>query len=489
MHSDRVWPRAIFWRNWVGLFILGTVNNIAYVIVNSAAESVSESFNAKNLLGFIPWANVAFGFLSRSLNTLFLQNSRYSLRMIGNSIAMAAGLLGLAFAPNFPFALAAVALVGMACSFGESVVLGYLKLFPPELVNGWSSGTGMAGVGGAGLYLAYNGAGLSDKVSFLLTLPFIALYLIGFFIVIKIPADSSYGSTDKKGEPTERTRLLGTEGVDAHLAESASTSVESVTVKVGRGQSSADASRVPLLGDSYDPYQDDGAIAVDDGVAAPTTAPQATQTPYQKETGSIELAAGVVETEEIAATESLETSDETTVQRYIRCIKLGGWLSFNLAAVYFFEYVVSGGCAAKVITEDEKNSGDWWRRHAYEIFSLCYQIGVFISRSSLQLFKIERVEILTVLQGINFAFWVAEARYKFIPAQYDVWILFPLMIYVGLLGGASYVNVFYLLLNKEDIPQKDRELCINLSAIAINFGITFGCAYILLQDNTYLHDV
>ena len=44
------------------------------------------------------------------------------------------------------------------------------------------------------------------------------------------------------------------------------------------------------------------------------------------------------------------------------------------------------------------------------------------------------------------------------------------MIYVGLLGGASYVNIFYILLNNSKYPEKDRELCINIAALFITVG-------------------
>lgn len=44
------------------------------------------------------------------------------------------------------------------------------------------------------------------------------------------------------------------------------------------------------------------------------------------------------------------------------------------------------------------------------------------------------------------------------------------MIYVGLLGGASYVNIFYILLNDDKYPEKDRELCINIAALFITVG-------------------
>ena len=53
-------------------------------------------------------------------------------------------------------------------------------------------------------------------------------------------------------------------------------------------------------------------------------------------------------------------------------------------------------------------------------------------------------------------------------------ILPALMIYVGLLGGASYVNIFYLLLHDGKYPENDRELCINIAAVFITFGKLFS---------------
>jgi hypothetical protein len=68
----------------------------------------------------------------------------------------------------------------------------------------------------------------------------------------------------------------------------------------------------------------------------------------------------------------------------------------------------------------------------------------------------------------------------------EVWILFGLMVYVGLLGGGSYVNIFYLVLNDPKILASDRELCVNITAIFVNVGITLSSAFILLMDNTFL---
>jgi len=60
------------------------------------------------------------------------------------------------------------------------------------------------------------------------------------------------------------------------------------------------------------------------------------------------------------------------------------------------------------------------------------------------------------------------------------------MVYVGLLGGASYVNVFYLLLHDNSIQETDKELCINIAAFSITIGITTAALFTLLMDNTFL---
>ena len=173
-----------FKRNWVAFFLLGTINNLSYVVVNSAAMTISTQFHKQNLIGLIPYANIALGFAVRLLNAFYLQHTSYGVRMFVNAIFMAAALVGLAFAPNFWLALVAIVVIGACSSFGESVVLGYLKFYPSKLLNGWSSGTGVAGVGGAALYLLYAAANLSLMWSFLLTVPCLCLYLLSIHLII-----------------------------------------------------------------------------------------------------------------------------------------------------------------------------------------------------------------------------------------------------------------------------------------------------------------
>lgn len=72
-------------------------------------------------------------------------------------------------------------------------------------------------------------------------------------------------------------------------------------------------------------------------------------------------------------------------------------------------------------------------------------------------------------------------QYKFIP----VYLLPALMIYVGLLGGASYVNIFYLLLHEEKYPEEDREFCINITSLFITGGKKKNIIFIKSLSDLY----
>lgn len=390
-----------FYRNWVGLFLLGTINNLPYVIVTSAANTIADSFDKKNLIGLVFGANVALSAVVKTINGAFLLKVPYWIRYVINAVLMLIGLFGVAYAPSFWFSLICIMCVGASSAFGENVALGYLRLFPSKMVNAWSSGTGMAGVLGSVIYITFGcvvGAGGENQkqlrhltqYAFLLTSPAVVVYLFSYFFVIKSP-----NQMDQNDEPPRQIQT--------------------------------DPERQKLLDNNTINGASEHAKEIEDHVTSVLAGPK-----------------------------------ENPFKRIWRCTKMVSWIAFNLFAVYLFEYVAQG-CAAKVRPKAEYNIGC---PELYAGLSLCYQAGVFVSRSSVQLVQIRRVEILSLLQCINMLLWVIDVHYKFIP----VTMLPALMIYVGLLGGASYVNIFYLLLHDSKYPEKDRELCINITALFITFG-------------------
>jgi hypothetical protein len=54
-----------FYRNWLAFFLLGTINNLPYVVINSSAKVLATSFGQEQMVTLIMFANVSFGMLAR----------------------------------------------------------------------------------------------------------------------------------------------------------------------------------------------------------------------------------------------------------------------------------------------------------------------------------------------------------------------------------------------------------------------------------------
>lgn len=64
-------------------------------------------------------------------------------------------------------------------------------------------------------------------------------------------------------------------------------------------------------------------------------------------------------------------------------------------------------------------------------------------------------------------------------------IQIPFMVFVGLMGGAAYVNIAYSILSSEVIPKEMKELCLNINAICSNIGITIATLITIIVDNIW----
>ena len=120
-----------------------------------------------------------------------------------------------------------------------------------------------------------------------------------------------------------------------------------------------------------------------------------------------------------------------------------GPLMSNLILVYYLEYSIMTGwvqvIAIKILQSDSQAiQQSFLHRNAFIAFNFCYQIGVFISRSSSACLLIERVWILSLQQLVLFCFFALNTIWLFCA---NLYILFGLTILVGLMGGSSYVNV------------------------------------------------
>ena len=312
-----------FIRNWIGFFILGTINNLSYVIVNSSALVLAASYNKSNLVAVIPWANVGFNLLIKGINTFFLIKIPHGFRFGVNGLLMIVGLLGISFAPEFYSTLVFILIIGLTSGLGESIALEYLHKFESRLINAWSSGTGFAGVLGASVYILFTciayEATLDDlsvdtvqrlkrmnQIAFWCSTPLPIFYLISYFFIIAKP--ESQPQIDTEGDRKE---------TETYSSESVASSRETESLLSGQRASN-----------------------------------------IQEELGTA------------------DSRIKWYFCTYWRGFTSTLWLSLNLAGVYYFEYLVRTSSSKTRPKYDFRPSCP----ELYSSIQLAYQAGVFVSR-------------------------------------------------------------------------------------------------------------
>ncbi|KAB0394889.1 hypothetical protein E2I00_008124, partial [Balaenoptera physalus] len=126
-----------------------------------------------------------------------------------------------------------------------------------------------------------------------------------------------------------------------------------------------------------------------------------------------------------------------------------------LVLVYFAEYFINQGLFELLFF-----------RNTYQML---YQAGVFASRSSLRCCRIRHTWALALLQCLNLAFLLADVWLSFLPSIY---LVFLIILYEGLLGGAAYVNTFHNI--ALETSSEHREFAMATACISDTLGISMS---------------
>ena len=147
-----------------------------------------------------------------------------------------------------------------------------------------------------------------------------------------------------------------------------------------------------------------------------------------------------------------------------------------LFVVYYAEYVINQGLYELMIWRD---CISWVSPNAqYRWFQALYQMGVFASRSSVQIFPIKRIWILSLLQVVNVGILFWESYEHVFPS---IFLSFAFTFYEGLLGGGCYVNAFFRIRN--EVEPEHCEFSLGVASVADSFGITMaGVTAIPIHD-------
>jgi len=136
-----------------------------------------------------------------------------------------------------------------------------------------------------------------------------------------------------------------------------------------------------------------------------------------------------------------------------------------LFLVYISEYLINQA----IVPVETFPLDKFFTGREYVFYQFIYQVGVFISRSSVNIIQIKNIWCLSYLQFLNMGFFFAAVYLNFIPS---IWIVFFIILYEGFIGGGVYVNAFYLL--AEEIEEDVKEYA--MSAVSFWYSGAILCA-------------
>lgn len=136
-----------------------------------------------------------------------------------------------------------------------------------------------------------------------------------------------------------------------------------------------------------------------------------------------------------------------------------------LLLVYIAEYTINQGVSPTLLFPLSESPFSHFRAF-YPAYNAIYQVGVFISRSSTPFFRVHHLYFPSLLQVINLAVLTLHALFNFIP---NVYIVFAIIFWEGLLGGLVYVNTFAEISDR--VPKEDREFSLGATTVSDSGGI------------------
>ncbi|KAK2043625.1 batten's disease protein Cln3 [Colletotrichum somersetense] len=386
----------------VAFWLLGLINNVLYVIILSAAQDLVGSSVPK---GVVLLADILPSFFTKLIAPYFIHRVPYPVRVVALIGLSCSGMLLIALTPpskSVAFKMIGVAIASLSSGGGELSFLGLTHYYGPVSLAGWGSGTGAAGLVGAGMYVVMTDWwGISVRNSLLLSACLPSVMFVSFFIILPM-GPLRAGRKEYEALPE---RDMGDE----------------------------DAAELP---------RDAAASALlAPGPSVASTAYSAQQH-HHRRVG--------------------EHSFEANLKR---AKALFFPYMLPLLLVYVAEYTINQGVAPTLLFPLGSSPFKEFREF-YPMYGFLYQLGVFISRSSTPFFRIHRLYLPSLLQVGNLGLLTAQAMLDFIPSVY---VVFAIMFWEGLLGGAVYVNTFAEIM--ERVPSEDREFSLSATSVSDSGGV------------------
>jgi hypothetical protein len=374
---------------------------------------------------------------------------------------------------NFEVAVVGILLLGAGTALGDSVMLGYLQQVDPLLTGAWASGTAAAGMVGTLVYLLlFSVLELSNFTVFLILVPTAAIHFAAFLAL-------HYVKSSSRDDDADDTLSLRFDGPDAVIGGDVSQGVCYVPVGgVAASGTEKDHAMSAAAGAGDEAVSEEVGSRSWEGVDMTGGMGGAVEA-FVGTDASVQQAGGDHDGQHLLSDE-LESDGNTRdplCTRFRRVFGLMGGLAVNMMLVFYFEFMISVGLAS--LSNPDEDPSNWLSKHSFEVLAVCYQFGALIARSSISVLKIKHLGWITIAQAINWAIWVMHVYFQFLP----LYALFPLMFACGILAGLTFVNVFYLLREDQQLGT-DKEFAVNIASLSINVGVVSSSISTIIADHT-----
>ncbi|XP_069033456.1 battenin isoform X2 [Embiotoca jacksoni] len=251
--------RCARWRNCTGFWLLGLCNNFAYVVMLSAAHDILKTQESQNSTASTSGTSsvdfqtgnssrydcnpvsTAAVLLADILPTLLIKlvapfvihKLPYGVRVVFCSVVAATSFLLVSFSSAVWISILGVIFASISSGLGELSFLSLTVFFSRDVLEGWGSGTGGAGVAGSLLYSGFVQAGLSPRTTLLIMLLVPCGMLMSYFFLLLHPPSlpqwrSSEAEDAAEEEEEERRQLMEGEEEEEEEGEESTTEVRTL---------------------------------------------------------------------------------------------------------------------------------------------------------------------------------------------------------------------------------------------------------------------
>lgn len=446
-------PTSSTLRNRLGFVLIGLTNNFSFNIMLSAAFDLLDQLaqqpihepkldnlhNSTSTYGANASTSEKQGFChDQSTSAILLADTLPSLvtqmvypfvlvaipmryKVLAISGFSAASFLITGFSTSHLLIYTGVVCASLSSGLGESTYVSNTPLYGDSSLSGWAMGTGAAGLFGSITYALLRMV-LTVKCIMILMLIAPVTMLISFFFVIEKQPTKPNEEAKEQSDNTTREEISKSRAIRAN-----------VDLETDEEKSKTSSSSTPNYG-STSSFQDNRVESIERLQRSNSPPP-----PPNK----------------IDLREKLKIL--ISVSNYF----------FPLFLVYYAEYFINQGLVEFIYYPEA------FLDHAaqYRWLQVAYQLGVMISRSSLDLFKIKGLWSMSLLQVANMALFLVHVSKLFhiFPSFY---LVFVVITYEGLLGGFTYVNTFFRL--KKELAPERQEVGISTVSISGTLGIVMA---------------